>query len=342
MEDRTENDGQTYGPKGADVDGSAEVAGGSAERLDKSVREFARKVDPRPSRPKEKNRLKRPPSNRSGGPRTEAGIKAASKNSLSHGAYATRLPEFHEFYAYADGARAEFSPQGLIENKIVMTLAHLAYKGDRLEEIERRSMISASQQVMDPQALALRLHFPWAKSHAGLLLEPVNEALLQRLIHPAWAELAAPPKHTGPGHLVPMQDQRVLDLYELGCELLGRKGLVPFMHEEFFLKLDVVMHEARGPQSYLGRRISEGNCELVLVHYWMYRNALRISCCVQEALQAQVMNTMSDERLARASSYISSRINEGVSSLAMVRALKDENSDRLFSSPVTKPRPRAR
>jgi len=48
MEDRTENDGQTYGPKGADVDGSTEVAGGSAERLDKSVREFARKVDPGP------------------------------------------------------------------------------------------------------------------------------------------------------------------------------------------------------------------------------------------------------------------------------------------------------
>jgi len=29
-----------------------------------------------------------------------------------------------------------------------MTLAHLAYKGDRLEEIERRSMISASQQAL--------------------------------------------------------------------------------------------------------------------------------------------------------------------------------------------------
>jgi len=348
MEDRTATGGYTCGSRGADVDGGDggdggdRVAGGVAERPDELAHKLRRGIEPRPSRPKEEPRLKRPPSRRSGGPRTGAGKAAASKNSLTHGAYATRLPDFHEFYTYADGARAEFRPSGLIEEKIVTTLAHEAYKSDRIEEIERGRMISASGHVKDPQALAAQLHFPWAKSHAELLLEPVNEALLQRLIHSAWTELAAPPSRHGPGQLVTVQDQRVLDLYEPGCELLGSRGLVPYMHEDFFLTLDVVMHDARGQQSYLGRRIRDGNCELVLVHYWMYRNALRVSVGVQQALQAQVLDAMSDERLSRASSHISSRINEGVSSLAMVRAVKDESSDRLFRSPVSKTRARVR
>jgi len=287
-------------------------------------------------------RLKRPISKRSGGPRTGSGIAVASKNSLTHGAFATRLPDFHDFYCYADGARSEFKPRGLIEETLVMSLAHEAYKSDRLQQIERSRMLRASQQVVDPQALAALLHFPWAQSHAELLLEPVNQSLLQRAIHGAWVELAAPPSHPEPGQLVSMQDQRVLELYEQACDLLGSMGLVPYMHEGFFMRLDVVMHEARESHSYLGRRIAQGSGEMVLVQYWLYRNAPRVTACVEQVLQGQVLDVMGDERLARASSHVSSKIHEGMSSLAMARSVKDEASDSVWRAPAVRPRPRTR
>ena len=164
------------GPAGADAGGSTGGAKGRAPRAKGTSNKAAPAVD---------KMLKRPISRRSGGPRSEQGIAAASKNSLTHGAYATRLPDFHEFYTYADGARSEFKPRGLIEETIVMSLAHEAYKSDRLQQIERGRMLRASQQVVDPQALAALLHFPWAQTHAELLLEPVNQPLLQRAIHGA-------------------------------------------------------------------------------------------------------------------------------------------------------------
>ena len=321
------------GSAGAGAGSSTSGAGARAPRAKGASKKAAPAGD---------KRLKRPLSKRSGGPRTAQGIAAASKNSLTHGAYATRLPDFHEFYTYADGARSEFKPRGLIEETIVTSLAHEAYKSDRLQQMERGRMMRASQQVVDPKALAALLHFPWAQTHAELLLEPVNQPLLQRAIHGAWVELAAPPSFPEPGQLVSMQDQRVLELYEQGCELLGSMGLVPYMHEGFFMRLDVVMHEARESHGYLGRRIAQGSGEMVLVQYWLYRNAPRVTACVEQVLQGQVLEVMGDERLARASSHVSSKIYEGMSSLAMARSVKDEASDSLWRAPGVRPRPRTR
>ena len=321
------------GPAGADAGGSTGESGARAPRAGGAAKN---------STPDRDKRLKRPISKRSGGPRSEQGMAAASKNSLTHGAYATRLPDFHDFYSYADGARAEFKPRGLIEETVVMSLAHEAYKSDRLQQIERGRMLRASQQVVDPQALAGLLHFPWAQTHAELLLEPVNQPLLQRAIHGAWVELAAPPSHPEPGQPFSMQCQRVLELYEHGCELLEQPGLLPYMHEGFFLRLDVVMHEARESHSYLGRRIAQRSGETVLVQYWLYRNAPRVTACVEQVLQGQVLEVMGDERLARASSHVSSKIYEGMSSLAMARTVKDEASDGQWRVPAVRPRPKTR
>jgi hypothetical protein len=139
-----------------------------------------------------------------------------------------------------------------------------------------------------------------------------------------------------------MQDQRVLELYEQGCVLLGSMGLVPYMHEGFFMRLDVVMHEARESHSYLGRRIAQGSGEMVLVQYWLYRNAPRVTACVEQVLQGQVLDVMCDERLARASSHVSSKIHEGMSSLATVRSVKDGAGEGQWRAPAVRPRPRTR
>jgi hypothetical protein len=337
MDVRTENEQHTCGPTGADTDGNPEVVGDVAARLEVLMREIEQKVESGPSRPKEDPRLKRPLSKRSGGPRTESGIAAASKNSLTHGAYATRLPDHPDFSTLAKEARVEFRPCGLIERTIVWSLAHEAYKSQRLDEMERCGMRGASERVADTQALARMLEFPWAQTHAELLLEPVNEQLLQRELYVAWRELAAPPTGAEPGQVVSVPDQRVLELYGQGCELLGSMGLVPFMHEGFFMRLDVVMHEARGQQSYLGRRIAQGSGEMMLVQYWLYRNASRVTAYVRQVLHEQVLEVLVDERLARARSYVNANIHRGVSSLVSVKSVKGMDRDTLWSEPVTKP-----
>lgn len=314
-------------PVGADAGGSTGGSGARAPRAEGASKKAAPAVD---------KRLKRPLSKRSGGPRTERGIAAASKNSLTHGAYATRLPDHPDFSTLAEEARAEFRPCGLIERTIVSSLAHEAYKSQRLDEMERCGMRGASERVADAQALARMLEFPWAQTHAELLLEPVNEQLLQRELYVAWRELAAPPAGAEPGEVVSVPDQRVLELYGQGCELLGSMGLVQFMNEGFFMRLDVVIHEARGQQSYLGRRIAQGSGEMLLVHYWLYRNASRVTACVRQVLHGQVLEVMGDERLARARSYVNANIHRGVSSLVSVKSVKGMDRDTLWSEPVEK------
>jgi len=74
----------------------------------------------------------------------------------------------------------------------------------------------------------------------------------------------------------------------------------------------------------------------------LFRNALRVSVAVQQSLQAQVLDVVGDERLSRANSHVSSRVNEAISSLAALRSMKQASSDRLWQVPAVRPRARAR
>ena len=53
------------------------------------------------------------------------------------------------------------------------------------------------------------------------------------------------------------------------------------MHEDFFARLDIVMLEARSGVRYLAGRIKEQAKALVLVQYWLYRNASDLSNCAK-------------------------------------------------------------
>ena len=97
-----------------------------------ALTEAGRKGDPR---------LKRPLSKRTGGPRTPGGVARASKNSITHGAYASLPPETFEFMAYLDRARQELCPSGVVEDSLAASIAHSAYKAQRLREIEMGRMV---------------------------------------------------------------------------------------------------------------------------------------------------------------------------------------------------------
>jgi hypothetical protein len=52
-------------------------------------------------------------------------------------------------------------------------------------------MIRSASRGLDTEQLAKRVGFPWRETHHELLAEPVNEALLQRLVCDGWRRLAA-------------------------------------------------------------------------------------------------------------------------------------------------------
>jgi hypothetical protein len=287
---------------------------------------------PRPSessdQPMEK-RLKRTLGRRSGGPRTPEGRAIASRNSLTHGAYAARLPDSVEFLAYLDKARVELSPSGLLEGALCDALAHDAFKIDRLREIEMSRLMRAVNKGLDTREIARRLNFPWAQTHHELLSQPPNDFELQRAVHRAWLSLAKPPSAAATARrLVPSspEDQRVAEVYETACDLLSRRALLQYMHADFFDRLDVVMLEARSGGSYLAGRIKEQAEGLVLVQYWLYRNASNLSNCAQELHEEMALEVFCDERLLRASTHVSNKLRSNIETLQNIKAIKERRS----------------
>lgn len=81
------------------------------------------------------------------------------------------------------------------------------------------------------------------------------------------------------------KNQRVEEVYVHVSDPLSRRGLPQYMHEDFFARLDMVMLEARSGDGYMERRKREQDEGLVMVHYWLYRNASNLSNYAQELLE---------------------------------------------------------
>ena len=267
-------------------------------------------------------RLKRPLSKRTGGPSSPEGKAIASKNSLSHGAYAMVPPELIKFQAYLDKANQELRPSGLVESELAASIAFSALKAQRLRNNEMDRMMRSVYKGLDTVQLANRICFPWWETHHELLAEPVNEVLLQRQICDGWRRLAVPPTSGLAGDVLSIQDTRVVTIYDEACHTLSVRGLIQPANEDFFLRMDAVILEARSGASYLGQRVSEAGEELFLIHYWLYRNSARVNACSQELLDDMMLDVYGDERLMRANTYVSSRMRNDIETLQTVKDIK--------------------
>ena len=99
-------------------------------------------------------------------------------------------------------------------------------------------------------------------------------------MHRAWVRLAKPPSAAATARRrLPSspENQRVEEVYEPACDLLSPSGLLQYVHEDLFVRLEIVMLEARSGDSYLAERIGEQAEGLLLVNYWLYRNASNLS-----------------------------------------------------------------
>lgn len=271
-------------------------------------------------------------SKRTGGPKTAQGKAKASKNSVDHGAYAVKRPETDAYYAYAELVQRELRPVGPLQQEMADSAAYDSFKSMRLREIERRELLRAEQAQVSTKKLAELTGFPWADTHHELLAEPINQALLQKSIHRSWRSLAAPKGDVGSPEGRSTPDLMLLDLYEEGCKLLSSRGLCQFMEEGFFARLDVVMLEARTQQNYLGRRIHEQRSEMLLLQYWLYRNAARVSQCVHKLHDDKIVDVLSDERIVRAKAHVSNSLRNNIATLEALTAMKGRDLGDVYRS----------
>ena len=94
------------------------------------------------------------------------------------------------------------------------------------------------------------------------------------------------------------------------------------MHEDFFVRLDIVMMEARSGVRYLAGRIKEQAKALVLVQYWLYRNASDLSNCAQELQEVMALEVFCDSRRLRESSHVSNKLRSSIATLQNIKAIK--------------------
>ena len=275
---------------------------------------------------------------RTGGPRTEEGKVIASKNSLTHGAYASKLPESVEFKDCLKQARFDLNPCGVVEDKLVESIAHSIAKSRKIRRIQMEMAMREEHVALDTWSLAQRVKFPWGDSHHELLAEPLNEAFLQSFISKQWRRMALPPCDLADGDELSEPDHKLQSIYSDVCDCLSSRGVVQYMHERLFANLDVVMLEARAGKNYLGQRIKLEGSELLLIQYWLYRRIGYVNACKQEQIDERILAVYNDERIQRATNHISLGMISGLESLHRFRNIDDINFT--VKHVVTKPKTR--
>ena len=331
MDDRTLNEGTSFGPRVTEIgqdthaaQGATEGVGGQSATANLPKDDLSPKRL-RPNEPKalyQDKRLKRPRSKRSGGPRTEDGVASSSKNSVKHGAYALHQPQTNEYHQKLDAVIDELNPHGVISRTLCKDIAHGLAKLETLNAYERLQLHKVEHDDVSLGELARRLDFPWAETHLDALCAPSQPHTLMLQVHLVWERLALQPCDANTTDKLSGPDLRVASLYKAGCELLPYPGLSEFEHGPFLNKLDVVMLEARQGLNYLGRRLANEKETSTLVSYWLFRNHTRIQDCVNAIKTERMIEVLTDERLVRASAQVQRGLREGLTSIKSVRELR--------------------
>jgi hypothetical protein len=278
--------------------------------------------------PAKDSRLKRP-LRRSGGPRTEEGRRASSRNSLKHGAYATRLPEELADQGHClteRDAHSRLGASGELERGLASAAGVAVWLQQRLNDYTIESLRLAERRGPAPGELwhiALGLGFPLGPVHRRPLMRELSEG--------------------APNELLLLRHVR--RLLDKGCELAGGANGCPSAshhdllaarvlprardamtvsfvqqnNEPLLRELDEVMEDAAGCRNFLGRWLNELGDGSGLRHYWLYRNRDRISHKLEQHRLKRCIDVITDPRVMRARSHLNRSVRENVQSIDLVR-----------------------
>ena len=121
------------------------------------------------------------PIRRSGGPRTQEGRAVASRNALTHGAYAMPPSSSDEYGQHLVQTERYFNPSGPVQSHLVDQIAHEIWRLGTIGRYERCavSMLEASEP--GAALIASAVGFPYGPEHHHLLCRPDDLVLRSRL-----------------------------------------------------------------------------------------------------------------------------------------------------------------
>lgn len=243
-----------------------------------------------PATPPRDSRIGRhEPIRRSGGPRTEEGRAVASRNALTHGAYAMPPSSSQEYEEHLVQTERHFNPRGTIESQLVSQIAHEMWRLGTISKYERRAVELMDASEPTGSRIARAVGFPYSPEHHHLLCRP-NDLMLRRRL--SWRlddmKLSA---GEGPGPLPDLA--RALRRPCPGPDLDAEEVLMRRVDEVLF----------GGPagqgRALQGRLVEPGGKEL-RAEYWVFRNQDAITRERWSFVNTSVLEMLSNPALVRA------------------------------------------
>jgi len=248
---------------------------------------------------KRDERFKRRLSNRSGGPRSEAGKAKASQNSLKHGGYAIAPGPYDEYCEFERRVHGYLEPVGFIQTELVSKIAFEMWRSKKIQRYTLESFAWAEMDAVQLDRLAIELGFPFDAKLWPVLNSPIDELALQRRLAEFWRGALDGVGLSEVTEVVEA-DARLLEIHKEGVAIFDRRGMHQVNHEDFFLAMDRVMLDAENGTSTLGLRLNGAGSIEPLLDYWLFRNAPRISAVRRRILLTNSLQILCDPNLERA------------------------------------------
>ena len=121
------------------------------------------------------------PIRRSGGPRTEEGRAAASRNALTHGAYAMAPSSSDEYGQHLVQTERHFNPSGPVQSQLVQQIAQEIWRLETIGRYERCAVAILDASEPAVPLIASAVGFPYGPEHHHLLCRPDDLLLRSRL-----------------------------------------------------------------------------------------------------------------------------------------------------------------
>ena len=135
-----------------------------------------------PAIPQRDSRIGRhEPIRRSGGPRTEEGRAVASRNALTHGAYAMPPSSSQDYEEHLVQTERHLDPSGPVESNLVDQIPHEIWRLGTLGRYERCAVVMLDASESGAALIARAVGFPYGPENHHLLHRPDDLLLRSRL-----------------------------------------------------------------------------------------------------------------------------------------------------------------